>query len=384
MHKLGTIVSSCALALCLVPTHAFSQGTSQDIYTISGTQILKNGSPAIFGGVNAFGTNGPNAASMSSFDINIVREAITDLSVQPVSGATITGTAGEPVFSLQAVVDDNRAHGKITLFNPGYWVATGAQMAGGTPSAQTYYAAYKAKMQQIATQFKNQPDVWLEVWNEPYGGTNPPTWLSDMKDMVDNIRATGNTNIVVVPGSYFDSSEDVILSQGQQLLQGRSNILFDIHGYVWEYNSTASTVARVQALRNDGFAFIFAEAGPQTASGITDPTNFLNAMLSQKVSTLLWIYKDDSTDHNSLLNTNGTETAWGTQGFGFLNSLITAGPDTSASVLPNVWYNVINTNSNRCVEVAGSSTANSSNVQQNICGSSQRNQEWEFVPAGNG
>ena len=386
MQRPARLSISFFLGLCLLPVI----GQAQDTYTISTNQILKDGTPAIFAGVNAFGTNGPNAASMSGLSINIVREAITDMEVQPVSGAEITGTAGEPVYSLQAVVDDNRAHNKITLFVPGYWVATGAQMAGETPSQESYYAAYKTKMQEIATQFKGQSDVWLEVWNEPYGGTNPPTWLSDMKDMVDNIRATGNTNIVLVPGSYFDSSEDVILSQGQQLLSGRSNILFDLHGYVWEYNTTASTVARVQTLRSDGYALMFAECGPYTASGAADPTNFLAAMLSQQVSTLLWIYKTDSTDPNSLLTSSGTQTAWGTQGFNFLTSLVNGGAYSGgtggggSSILPNTWYNIINTNSNRCVEVAGSGTANGSKVQQNICGSQQSNQEWEFVPAGGG
>ncbi len=380
MHRLASIVTTCAL--CLAPALGWAQ--SADTYSIAGTQILKNGSPAIFAGVNAFGINGPNASSMAGLSINIVREGITDMSVQPITGAEITGTAGEPVYSLQAVVDDNRAHGKVTLFVPGYWVATGAQLAGGTPSQQTYYSAFKTKLAQIATQFKGQPDVWLETWNEPYAGTNPPTWLSDMTDIVNTIRATGNTNIVVVPGSDYDSSEDVILSQGQQLLQGRTNILFDLHGYVFNYNSTASTVTRVQTLRNDGFAILFAEDGPYTASGASDPTAFLNAMLSQQVSTLLWIYKSDSGDPNSLMTTSGTDTAWGTQGYAFLTALLNGGPAGQTAVLPNTWYTIVNTNSKRCVEVAGASTANSASVQQNVCGTQQANQEWQFIPIGSG
>ncbi len=320
MQGLGKLFS--AGVLCLFAAQAWGQ----DTYSIAGTRILKNGKAAIFAGVNAFGTNGPNASSMDAYKINIVREAITDMSVQPVSGPEIEGTAGERLFSLQAVVDDNRAHGRVTLLNPGYWEATGAQMAGETPSAQGFYPAYKAKLREIAEHFKDQPDVWLGVWNEPYSGTNPPSWLSDMKDMVDTVRAAGNKNIVVVPGSYWDSSDDVILSQGRELLRGRSNILFDLHGYTWEYKDTASTIARVQRLRKDGYALIFAECGPQTASGNTDPANFLKAMLDEKVSTLLWIYKDDSKDPNSLLTTGGEATPWGTQGFGFLSSLLKGGP----------------------------------------------------------
>ena len=352
MQKLASLVISYAAALCLLP----ALGQATDTYAISGAQILKNGAPAIFAGVNAFGTNGPNASTMTGLSINIVREPITDMAVQPITGATITGTIGEPVFSLQAVVDDNRAHGKVTLFVPGYWMAKGAQMAGGTPSTQTYYSAFKTKLAQIATQFKGQPDVWLETWNEPYAGANPPTWLSDMTDIVNTIRATGNTDIIVVPGSDYDSSEDVILSQGRQLLQGRTNILFDLHGYVWNYKTEASTVARVQMLRNDGFAILFAEDGTYTASGPSDPTAFLNAMLSQKVSTLLWIYKNDSTDPNSLMTTSGTDTAWGAQGYAFLTALLNGGPAGQTTVLPNTWYK----RNRRAVGPAGSTTLTTS------------------------
>jgi hypothetical protein len=51
--------------------------------------------------------------------------------------------------------------------------------------------------------FKNQPDVWIEVWNEPYrydraDGYTDAIWITDMNEMV-LIRDTGNQNIIVVP-----------------------------------------------------------------------------------------------------------------------------------------------------------------------------------------
>ena len=57
-------------------------------------------------------------------------------------------------------------------------------------------------MKTIAEHFKNQPDVWIEVWNEPYHWNNEneytnDLWLKDMKDMVDNLRwVEGFQNII--------------------------------------------------------------------------------------------------------------------------------------------------------------------------------------------
>ena len=62
-------------------------------------------------------------------------------------------------------------------------------------------------MRALAEQFKNQSDVWLEVWNEPYtydnsGGYSNATWLKDAIEMVENLRSVeGFDNIIVVPGN---------------------------------------------------------------------------------------------------------------------------------------------------------------------------------------
>jgi mannan endo-1,4-beta-mannosidase len=34
------------------------------------------------------------------------------------------------------------------------------------PKQTSWWSSYKLILQNI--QFKNQPDVWIEVWNEPY------------------------------------------------------------------------------------------------------------------------------------------------------------------------------------------------------------------------
>ena len=44
----------------------------------------------------------------------------------------------------------------------------------------------------------------------------------------------------------------------------------------------------------------------------------------------------------------------------------------------SAWYNVINQNSNSCVDASGWGTANGTSVQQWSCGNAQYNQEWQF------
>jgi hypothetical protein len=59
-------------------------------------------------------------------------------------------------------------------------------------------------------------------------------------------------------------------------------------------------------------------------------------------------------------------------------------PPPSTGISPTAWYNVINTNSTKCVDQSGWQTANGTPVQQYGCGSGQANQEWQFVPTDSG
>ncbi len=294
----------CAGVVGAIPQGLQAQ-TSSDTYVVRGADILKNDVPTVWGGTNAFFIYGGSSSTMSAWNIGMVREPLSDLSETPVAGAVARGSDGSYLHSMQDVVDDNRTNGKITILCPFQWAPGTGQFAGQVPSKEPYYVAYKQKMQQIAAQFIDQPDVWIELWNEPYPDTNDPLWLHDMKDMVDNIRGAGNNNIVLVPGSDFDSSEDVILSHGSQLLEGRANVVFDIHGYAWEPNTQQSTEQRILAIRKKGFALMFAETGPGTSSGVVNPTNFLKAVLHQEVTTLVWYWNFNTTDPNSLFTSTG-------------------------------------------------------------------------------
>jgi hypothetical protein len=62
----------------------------------------------------------------------------------------------------------------------------------------------------------------------------------------------------------------------------------------------------------------------------------------------------------------------------------TGGSGTGSTLSATGWYNVVNTNSNLCVDANGWGTANGTVVQQYTCGAAQTNQEWQFQPTDSG
>ena len=55
-----------------------------------------------------------------------------------------------------------------------------------------------------------------------------------------------------------------------------------------------------------------------------------------------------------------------------------------AAINTSVWYNIVNQNSNACVDATGFGTTNGTGVQQWACGNQQSNQEWQFTPTDSG
>ena len=54
------------------------------------------------------------------------------------------------------------------------------------------------------------------------------------------------------------------------------------------------------------------------------------------------------------------------------------------SIDPTRWYQVVNTNSGKCLDDAGWGTANGTALQQWTCGAGATNQQWQFRPTSGG
>jgi len=291
--------------------------TEDSTFRIENSILLKNESEVSYKGVNALQTFGlVDPDQMNAWNIQIVREFIGNLGEQPLEGTAIQGSDGVWYHPLQAIVNRNRAHNRITILCPFGWVyPDGNQLllTGLNPSQQDFYNSYASKMQQIAEHFKNQPDVWIEVWNEPYHWNNQNNyshdlWLSDMKQMVDNLRAiVGFHNIILVPGNEQGQSEEVIHEKGDELLNQRYNLLFDIHAYEkWLVNSSKNQIkARIQKLNENGFCIIFGEVGVQNVDNVMPVKYFLEALEDTKTSILAWLWSKNSNYNNSLMDDKG-------------------------------------------------------------------------------
>jgi mannan endo-1,4-beta-mannosidase len=304
------------LCLCLsLSTVAYAPmaiAQTVNTYTVSGNTFQKNGVPTSWRGVNAMHVFGGDSSDMNSWGVDIVREPILNMRDTPLTGYALN-VGGTYLHSLQNIVNDNRANGKVTILCPFGWDGTSAtEFLGQNPSKTTWWSSYKKKYQAIARQFKNQPDVWFEVWNEPYWhdrshSYSDALWLSDMKAMVDNIRSTGATNIVLVPGAETGQDESVLIAKGPSLLAGRNNIAFDIHAYEkWLEDPQTTVENRIQNVKNAGLAMLFGEVAPLNAGILMNPANFLAAARTQGSTVSAWLWKYDGTDTDALLNSDGT------------------------------------------------------------------------------
>ena len=326
---------SCFLC-CSTESNTANGSYQEGVYTTSNAQILKDGNPITLYGVNALNTFGIDDSNlMQEWNIEIVREFIGNLREQPIVGNAIQDSKKQWLHPLQELVEMHRKNGRVTILCPFGWVDTNGNQqlfTGLNPSEQAFFEEYKKQMQAIANQFKDQSDVWIEVWNEPYTYTNGngyshELWLQDQLEMIQNLRDTGFNNIILVPGNGQGQSEAAILALGDQILSKHKNIVFDLHAYEnWLINTDEAAIkSRILKLKNANFPIVFGEIGVINSSGLMHVQTFLDVVSQTNTSTLGWIWKRDQSDQNALLNAQNTpnnlnNNSWGSTFLEFLTN----------------------------------------------------------------
>jgi mannan endo-1,4-beta-mannosidase len=249
---------------------------------------------------------------MKSWNMDVAREFIGNVKENPIDGSPIQDSNGSWLHSLQKIVDGNRLNNRITILCPFGWDGTSATLFSGTmPTQTTWFADYKIKLQSWANQFKNQPDVWLEVWNEPYrfdrtDGYTDSIWMTDMNTMVANIRNTGNTNIILVPCAEQGQDESVFINKGTSFLVNKTNILYDIHAYEkWLLVSNTILTSRLDNLQTNNLPVIFGEIAPLNSGVLMNPQFLLNELYNRGKSVCAWVWKYNETDTDALLTKAG-------------------------------------------------------------------------------
>jgi mannan endo-1,4-beta-mannosidase len=263
-------------------------------------------------GANFFHSFSAGGSDTKNWNMDIAREFIGNMKEEPLTGSVIRDANGAYLYPLQTIADSNRSNHHITVFCSFGWDGTGNTLFTGTRPTQTsWWNEYKIKLQQWALQFKDQPDVWLEVWNEPYrydraDGYNDAIWLNDMNEMVSIIRNAGNNNIILVPCAEQGQDESVLLNQGNAFLSGKHNILFDVHAYEkWLLVSNTVMGSRLQQLQQKNLPVFFGETAPMNAGTLMNPQSFLDSAYNKGLSVCAWTWKYDGNDADALLDLNG-------------------------------------------------------------------------------
>jgi mannan endo-1,4-beta-mannosidase len=282
------------------------------VYSISGSKIYHSSNPVQLIGANAFHVFGAGGSDMNSWQIDIAREFVGNVKETPLSGGAIKDSNGSYLYSLQTVVDSNRKNNRITIICPFGWDGTNATLFTGTrPTVTDWWGSFKPVLAQWGAYFKDQPDVWIEVWNEPYiynrtDGYTDAIWLSDMNTLVSIIRNTGNNNIVLVPCAEQGQDESVLIANGNSFLSEKTNVLFDIHAYEkWLLDADGNIGIRLGQLQQKNLPIIFGETAPINAGTLMNPRNFLDSVYNRGISVCAWVWKNSDTDQDALLNPAG-------------------------------------------------------------------------------
>jgi mannan endo-1,4-beta-mannosidase len=305
--------------------------TVYDPYGIIGNKIYKASNPIQLIGVNGLHVFSAGSADLANWNLDIAREFVGNMKESPLNGSVIQDANGAYLHPLQNVVDSNRKGNRITIICPFYWDGTApTEFTGKKPSATAWWNLYKIKLQEWATYFKNQPDVWIEIWNEPYrydraDGYTDDLWYSEMNEMVNIIRATGNTNILLVPCAEQGQDESVLINRGTQFLQNKKNILFDVHAYEkWLTVPNANVGNRLQALQQKKLPIFFGEVAPRNDVIIMNTQPFLDSAYNRGLSVCAWLWKYDANDTDALLTATGQPNNNGNNNWGSTYKAIAA------------------------------------------------------------
>ena len=306
-------LSLCLYLLLIVSCKKkITEQVSAEQYSIQNVSILKSNTSVQLIGANTFHVFGGGSADMNSWNLDVAREFAGNMKESPVTGSVIKDANSVYLYSLQNIVDSNRANKRITILCPFGWDGTAATVFTGKMPAQTFWwTDFKTKLQQWAVQFKNQPDVWLEVWNEPYrydrgDGYTDDIWMNDMNELVNIIRNTGNNNIILVPCAEQGQDESVLINKGNLFLAGKKNILFDIHAYEkWLLVPDTVMGNRLKQLKFNNLPVFFGETAPLNSGVLMNPQPLLDSIYAKGLSVCAWVWKYDSTDTDALLDANG-------------------------------------------------------------------------------
>ncbi|KAK8041789.1 glycoside hydrolase family 5 protein [Apiospora rasikravindrae] len=195
------------------------------------------------------------------------------------------------------------AHCMIDIHNFARW--NGGIIGQGGPSDDQFVSLWT----QLATKYAQNEKVAFEIMNEPHD-LDVNIWTQTCQKVVTAIRQAGATSqMILLPGTNFDSAATLVSSGSATALMGiqnpdgtTDNLVLDIHKYLDEDNSgthkecVTDNVEEFKALakflRDNGRKGLVSESGASNAASclkaFCSQNNFINANSDVFVGFVGW------------------------------------------------------------------------------------------------
>ena len=176
-------------------------------------------------------------------------------------------------------------------------------------SHKLHTAEAKIFFSQMATKYKDAPNVIYEIWNEPDYYTWPEV-KAYSEELIKTIRAIDPDNIILVGSPHWDQDIHLV---AEDPIKGQSNLMYTMHFYAGTHKQWLRD--RTDAAMAKGIPIFVSEcAGMEaTGDGPVDEVEwkaFLDWMEAQKISWIVWSVSDKNETCSMLLPRASAEGNW--------------------------------------------------------------------------
>jgi hypothetical protein len=393
--------------------------------TVSGNQILRNGTQFNFYGVNRdslewgvtnwYGCGGDGHFTDADF-AHIAAWHATAVRI-PLSQADWLGRrcwAGSYASMVDNAINAANAHGMYAILDL-HWSDDQGQapcdFICGSGEQRMPDADSVSFWKQIAARYANNPGVIFELFNEPHyvswscwlhGGCQVPadadgsgngssthqTYTAvGMQALYDAVRSTGAQNLVLVSG--LDWAYDLSGVDNGYAVNG-TNIMYATHVYTAWHKTAADWDEHFGSVAQHYPVAVTEFGSTDCASTQTKALlQYLYApdgVTADRISWTMWGWNSpgDCSQPSIISNWNGNPLAGQGQLIHDAMANLAEGLQPTGQSQSPTWYQIVNQRTGKCVDASDWGTTTGTAVQQWRCGNGQTNQEWAFVPVGSG
>lgn len=234
---LALIAAFAVVCITGKAAHAGPNGMIYQGVNISGAEWAKKKIPGRFDWDYIF----PMPTEIDYFankGMNIIRFPFQWERLQPIANGPFDATY---LARYDAVVTKATSRNLAVIVDPhnfGKYNGLLVGVPGGQPNS-----VFADLWTKLATRYKSYPKVIFGVMTEPVGNKmTATTWLASSQAAINAIRATGATNLILVPGAYWGSADEFVKLNAPQMIKitdPANNFCYDVHQY-FDYDGSGT------------------------------------------------------------------------------------------------------------------------------------------------